>query len=433
MYFRKVLLILAIMIAGCLPSMAQEETKTSTEELKGKVDGIDENVTTLLTDVASLKKLKISGYFQFQFEKTEAMNGFGITPYDSSDKYQSRFRIRRGRVKVTYDAGLSQFVFQGDFTTGASTPGTGAAGVGFELKDFYLNLTDPWTNMFDLTAGLFNRPTYEVEYSSSVREAPERSKICGVLYPKERDMGLMITAHPEDWFKLQLAAFNNTFKGAVAQPDPGFRDDVVYYMARITKQFNIMEGLDIDLGAHGRFGQVRSNSRMFIPSDVPSKAANSKLDSSASNYGLNLSKSWFGGEMQLYWDAPLIGGTKLLAEYLTGSLVDELPLNTTALASRKIRKRDLSGFYAMLVKNIGSEWQLAARYDQYNPNTKISKDLADVAADLATTTVGFGIHNYTFSNIRITLWYDMITSATNSIIKTDPKDNLMTLRFQYKF
>ena len=130
MYFKQFLLILAIMIVGCLPSMAQDETKTSTEELKGKLDGIDENVTTLMTDVDGLKKLKISGYFQAQYEKSELMKGLATSPYDNTDFLQNRFRIRRGRVKLTYDAGLTQVVFQGDFTNG-----------GFALKDFYLNLT----------------------------------------------------------------------------------------------------------------------------------------------------------------------------------------------------------------------------------------------------------------------------------------------------
>ena len=44
------------------------------------------------------------------------------------------------------------------------------------LKDAYLVLNDRWTKAFSLTAGKFNRPNYEVEYSSSQRELPERSK-----------------------------------------------------------------------------------------------------------------------------------------------------------------------------------------------------------------------------------------------------------------
>jgi hypothetical protein len=426
------LLMIYFLFFTYLQSVAQEETEkapASVEELSGKVDGIDENVTTLLTDVAGLKKLKITGYFQFQFEKTELAKGFdakAVSPYDASDFIQARFRVRRGRVKVTYDAGLTQFVFQGDFTP-----------AGFALKDFFLNITDPWTKMFDLTVGQFNRPTYEVEYSSSVREAPERSLITRTLYPNERDLGAMISFSPEGLFKLQLATFNNTFLSDVAQNNPNFRDDNLYYMARITKELSVMEGLSIDLGAHGRFGNVRSNSQMLIPSDVPTNAPNSNLDSSASNYGLKLSKNWFGGEIQLYWDAPVIGGTKLLAEYITGSSVDELPASSTTITSRKIRKRDFAGFYVMLVKNIFTEWQFALRYDQYNPNTKIDIAKVNNINDLTQTTIGLGIHNYTFENVRITLWYDMpkykTTSGDNKLMTESPKQNQMTLRLQYKF
>lgn len=405
-----------------IPGFAQD-SKDESAELKGKVEGIDENVTTLLTDVAGLKKLKISGYFQGQFEKTEVAKGFGLTPYDSTQFPQDRFRIRRARVKFTYDAGITQFVFQGDFGNS-----------GFALKDFYLNITDPWMKTFDLTLGQFNRPTYEVEYSSSVREAPERSKTTLTLYPNERDLGMMLTIHPEDWFKLQLAAFNNTYLSSVAQTGPTFRDEPFYYMARLTKGFKITDGLDVDLGVHARIGSVTSNAKYLIPSDQPTNTK--ALDSTAGNYGSSLSRSWFGAEMQLYWD--FLGGVKLLGEYMTGKNVDELPSNTTALASRKIRQRDFAGFYAMLVKNIGTEWAVAARLDQYNPNTKIENSVVNTTSDLALTTIGFGIHNYTFDNIRITLWYDMpktttTDGVTNKTLAADPKDNLLTLRFQYKF
>jgi hypothetical protein len=291
--------------------------------------------------------------------------------------------------------------------------------------------------MFDLTVGQFNRPTYEVEYSSSVREAPERSLLCRTLYPNERDLGAMLSFNPEGLFKLQLAAFNNTFLSDVAQNNPNFRDANLYYMARITKELVVMDGLGIDFGAHARMGSVRSNSNMFIESDIPTKAANNLLDSSANNYGTKLSKNWFGGEIQIYWDAPVIGGTKLLGEYITGSSVDELPAATTSLAARKIRKREFAGFYIMLVKTISTDWQIAARMDQYNPNTKIDISKVDNSNDLTQTTIGFGIHNYTFDNCRITLWYDMpkykTTTAPNNLMITSPNLNLMTLRLQYKF
>ncbi len=124
---------------------------------------------------------------------------------------------------------------------------------------------------------------------------------------------------------------------------------------------------------------------------------------------------------------------KIMGEYILGSNVDEFG---TAAKPTTIRKRDFSGFYVMLVKNITEQWQFAAKYDSYNPNTKIAESDIDNANDLAFNTIGLGIHNYSFDNVRLSLWYDINKRAENVNVKgfeTSPINNLLTVRFQYKF
>jgi hypothetical protein len=200
-------------------------------------------------------------------------------------------------------------------------------------------------------------------------------------------------------------------------------------MARITKSVKINDDLGIDFGIHGRYGNVISNSQLMIESDQPSK---SKLyDSSASNLGESVARAWFGGEAQIYWD--FLGGMKILGEYIMGSDVNELSASSVNPA-KAIRKRNFNGYYILLVKNITKDWQFAAKYDSYNPNTSLDLNKVDVINELTTNTFGLGLHNYSFENVRITLWYDMIKTTTNdTILKEDPKDNLFTLRLQYKF
>jgi hypothetical protein len=200
-------------------------------------------------------------------------------------------------------------------------------------------------------------------------------------------------------------------------------------MARLTKAMNIDEGLDIDFGVHARIGNAVANSKFLIESDLPTNTKT--LDSTSLTVGSTVPRTWFGAELQLYWD--FLGGMKILGEYITGNDVNEISLSSVTPA-KSIRKRSFSGFYAMLVKNIGTEWQFAAKYDSYNPNTKISEATIDATGELTTNTLGLGIHNYTFANVRISAWYDFITQKTNDrILKEDPKDNFFTLRFQYKF
>jgi hypothetical protein len=147
--------------------------------------------------------------------------------------------------------------------------------------------------------------------------------------------------------------------------------------------------------------------------------------------GESVARAWFGGEAQIYWD--FLGGMKILGEYIMGSDVNELSASSVNPA-KAIRKRNFNGYYILLVKNITKDWQFAAKYDSYNPNTSLDLNKVDVINELTTNTFGLGLHNYSFENVRITLWYDMIKTTTNdTILKEDPKDNLFTLRLQYKF
>jgi len=411
------LIILAFLSQGNI-GYAQEESAAAIEEIKGQLEGFDENIKTLQTDVSGLKKIKLSGYAQFEWLNTEEeKKGFGFSPYDSTDILQSQFRIRRARVKMTYKNSLGSLVAQGDFNTS-----------GFTLKDFYFDINNPWASWGSLKLGMFNRPNYEIEYSSTTRESMERSSVVKALYPNERDLGAMLTINPDDMFNLQFAAFMNTYQSAMKQSIPNFSEAPMYYMARITKSINLTkQGLGIDFGAHARFGNTASNSIYVIESDAI------KIDSTNTiAKGDGVARNWFGGEVQIYWD--FLGGMKLMGEYIMGSDVNEPKMVAKSKMAPALRKRDFSGYYVMLVKNLPLDFQVAVKYDSYDPNTAIDDALISSTSELTKTTLGLGIHNYTFSNVRISLWYDMITTQTHDKLMTeDPDDNLFTVRLQYKF
>lgn len=407
------LLILALLIPAA-PLLAQQEddAKTQIEELKGQLAGQDEAIKELQTDRDALKKIKVSGYIQMQYLKSENANGLLQDPYDPSDPVKAGFNLRRARLKVTYDGGLTQAVLQADFNN-----------LKLDLKDAYLEFTEPWMKTFALRAGVFNRPNYEVEYSSSQRESPERSRVVRALYPGERDLGAMLTIAPEDLFKLQLAGFNNTFKGAYLQTYPNFGQEPMYVMARLTKAFTLGD-LGLDVGAHARLGNVRLNTTKVIDADSPT-GSGATVDSSY-KVGDNVSRNWFGVEAQMYYD--FLGGMKLMGEYIFGQDVNELDASAPYDPARV---RDFNGWYLMLVKNLGTDFQVAAKYDVYAPST--GPDYDKMKSELTTNTFGFGLHNYTFQYIRLTLWYDMVMTKTNSVVTSDPSDNLLTVRAQVKF
>jgi hypothetical protein len=262
----------------------------------------------------------------------------------------------------------------------------------------------------------------------------ERSAVTRALYPGERDMGAMLTLSPEDMFTLQLAAFNNTMLGTFTQSNPNFGTEPLYFMGRLTKSFSIGD-IGLDLGAHARLGNVRLNTNRVIESDSPTSGTDAVIDSTTYKVGDVLSRNWFGFEAQLYYD--LLGGMKIMGEYIMGQDVNELkPIATPSPA----RVRDFTGWYVMLVKNLGTDFQFAVKYDSYVPNSTLDYDKINTSSELTRTTLGVGLHNYSFENVRLTLWYDMNTWKTNEYtsagvqpFSTDPVDNLLTFRAQYKF
>jgi hypothetical protein len=415
---KRILLLLAftLTIAPGMLRAQQDDVTTKVEEIEGRVGGMDEAIKELQTDRDQMKKMKISGYIQMNFEKSEAENGFAADPYDASDDIKSRFRLRRSRLKFTYSESFGRMVVQADFSNAK-----------IELKDAYFEFDEPWLRMMSLRFGVFNRPNYEVEYSSSQRESVERSAVIRALYPGERDLGAMLTIAPEDLFSLQIAAFNNTQLGTFSQSNPNYGSEPLYFMGRLTKSFALGE-IGLDLGAHARVGNVRLNTNKVIESDSPTAGSAAVVDSTTYKVGDAVGKNWFGVEAQLYYD--LLGGMKILGEYIMGSDVNQL---STAAVPSPARLRDFSGWYVMLVKNLGTDFQFAVKYDSYAANSALDYESINTASELTRSTLGVGLHNYTFENVRLTLWYDMNSWKTNGTLDSDPIDNLMTFRAQYKF
>ena len=177
-------LVIALGLVSSTFVFSQEEEKIDT------LNVLDQRVTTLEDAAVTNKKLKISGYIQTQWQSSQ-IDSLGKSSQDmkvgaakaaSETTDINRFGIRRGRIKVAYDDSGYQGVLQFDLTE-----------KGLALKDAYLVLVDPFVGFLSLKGGVFDRPFgYEISYSSSRRESPERSRIFQTLFPDERDLGAML-------------------------------------------------------------------------------------------------------------------------------------------------------------------------------------------------------------------------------------------------
>src|ERR1035437_4950728 len=188
------LILIALLVATISPAFAQESEGTPTDTLGAAVN-------KLQNAVELLQRFKVTGYLQVQSQFSDSIgNAFAGGAFPAG--VDKRFKVRRGRLKFAYNTLLTSFVAQFDVTE-----------AGFATKDIYLVVRDPWTQTISLTGGVFNRPFgYEIAYSSSARESPERSRFTQSLFPGERDLGWMMTIQGAktstwNWLKIQGGFF----------------------------------------------------------------------------------------------------------------------------------------------------------------------------------------------------------------------------------
>lgn len=421
-------------------------------------DTTQSTLTRYGQELELLKRIKVSGYIQGQFQYADSSGQQSFSGGNFPAGVDKRFALRRARVKFQYDSQLnskgwstSQYVFQMDMSE-----------KGFSIKDCYIKLTDPWSGWFSLTTGMQNRPFgYEIGYSSSMRESPERGRLSQIIFPGERDLGAMITVQgPKtgnwNWLKLEAGMFNGTgarSAGADASDFDKFKDFIGHISAtRSAMQEKIKWGLGasyyyggyrIDTVNVYKMGKDSAGLAAFV---IDRKKADNKLDSiSARSEAMRV---YMGVDFQFSIDW-LPGITTVRGEYIQG----EQPGSSSSTQSpatvnaSDIYKRNFNGAYFYFLQNIlQTPWQAIVKYDWYDPNTDVEGDeigkktTSDTkklsATDLKYTTLGFGLAYRWDANVKITLYYDLVKNETSENLSgytKDLTDNVITARIQVKF
>lgn len=342
---------------------ADEQAPPTIEDVASQVEAGSEALTELKNVVEALSKLKISGYVQGQYVEDESsvdeLSG-------SSTRNRDQFSVRRGRLKLVYTATRTSRV----------TVAIDAASSGVTLKDAFIDVTEPWTQWKNtVTAGQFNWPFgFEIGYSSSDRELPERSRVVRALFPGERDRGVMVSgAAPSGIFNYKVAIVNGT--GTSQSFDFNSDKDLV---ARVGGSFG---PLDVGVSAY-------EGTDLVAATGVPA--------------GVEFDKTRRGLDFQLLV-AP-VPGLAVRGEYIQG----------------EERGADVEGWYAYLIQSIGTRHQVAVRADQYDPNTDRENN--------ATFTLGGSYIFHFDAHAKLMLAYEHPELETN-----DVEDDVTTVRFQYKF
>jgi hypothetical protein len=353
---------------------ATDETKPepTTEELAGKLESFGEAFTEMRNLLDNLNRLRVTGYLQAQYLNDE--RSVNETNGPAATRNLDQFSVRRARVKFTYQfSPTSRFVLQPDVTSSGVT-----------LKDGYVEFTEPWTTWkHTLTAGQFNWPFgYEIMYSSSSREVPERSRAVRTLFPGERDRGVMLSGLGlGERLSYRVALVNGT--GTGQSFDFNKRKDVV---GRLGYSFGA-----VDVGAS-----------LYRGSDLVPTSTNTR--------GIEFDKERQGIDVQ--WATP-IQGLGLRGEYITGK-------QAPAAGTTRSVSQDVEGWYFYAIQNLGTRHQLVVRADEYDPDTNISNN--------AIRTINPTYIFHWDANSKVMASYELIETQAN-----DPDDNVFTLRYQYSF
>jgi len=476
-----------------LPLMVAISFGVFAQETNDPMEMLEQRTVTMEETVRGLKKLKISGYIQAQYQygqseedgtyfKLQRANAYessavipGTEDLDESGKiipgtgvYKGRddfgrFGVRRGRVKFTYTEGIAEGVLQLDMTD---------AGVGF--KDAYIGIKDPWIGTCGLKAGIFDRPFgHEISYSSSRRESPERSRIFQRLFPGERDLGVSLTLQGPKNTPLNMVKFEGgLFAGNGSSTTAAFRqfNNHVDFIGRlsVTKVFG--SEMQLSGGVSAYLGGVQqSDSLVYVMEDNRFVLESNDIN----NIGKFAKRQYFGVDLQ-YSVVTLAGLTQLRTEYIMGEHAQNAAggfgFNATSYPafSGPTYMRKINGGYVILTQDLGKlPLTAVVKYDWYNPNTEVSGD--DIASPLTDTekaakkevakgtgnhgdimksNIGLGLIWRVNQSLRLTAYYDIASNeTTENLPDVKNKDgqiisygyegnrpaNVFTLRLQYKF
>lgn len=418
-----------IKLLSCILCFTTATVAQQNDETTNTLEQLEQQVESHEKVIKQLKQFKVSGYVQTQFQYGEKNASLKVGGANSNTKESfSRIGVRRGRIKFTYEKGIAAGVFQLDITE---------KGIG--LKDAYVSIKDPWAGSNIFKVGVFDRPFgYEVAYSSSRRESPERATVTTTLFPEERDLGAMLTLQaPKNspWSIVKLDAA--IIAGNGIKPDIDNRKD---FIGHLSFNKNFKEKTTLSGGVSCYLGGVYQGSSTVYTMN------GSSFESSkdTSNYGAFAKREYVGVDAQ-FATSTVLGMTSIYGEYLFGTQPGEKSSskspNYSSLPTGNTYIRNFNGYYVTLVQDLGTlPLSLIAKYDYYDPNIKVSKN--DIGlygtgkGDIAYSNFGGGLMWRINSSLRLTAYYDKISNETSSNLTgytDDLSDNVFTLRLQYKY
>jgi hypothetical protein len=283
---------------------------------------------------------------------------------------------------------------------------------------------------------------FEVNLSSSYRETPERGRMSQILMPTERDLGVMLMYESQkpdrrSPLKLDIGLFNGQGLSGTTDFD-GYKD----LISRLTlKPLDLSETIFISGGLSFLNGGWRQATKYKYEMSEQNGNKFFAVDSSIFNTGDKAPRRYYGADVQIGYKHAW-GKTEIRGEYWKGkqSGTESSTTNPGTLPLAPIYIRNFDGAFIYFLQNIiNQKWELMAKYDWYDPNTKAQKKEIGAtnlsSADIKFSTFGFGITRYFSENLKLLAYYDVVRNENTLLpgFTSDIKDNIFTLRMQVRF
>jgi hypothetical protein len=398
---------------------------------------------TLRPFLKRYENLHFSAYMQPQFQVAQSKGVSSFAGGNFAEFTDNRFMLRRARVKMDYllpakDENTPRALFTFQFE---------ATERDVNIRDMFVRVFEPKKQNLSLTMGLFARPFgYEVNLSSSYRESPERGRASQTLMPSERDLGAMITYErikkrkQNPLLKFDLGVFNGQGKSGTAEFD-SYKDVISRLYIKpynLSRDFQISAGLSL---LRGGWRQSTKYKYEVVENNNGDKGF--IIDSSITNIGEKAPRNYYGGDAQFVYKHSW-GKTEVRSEYWWGKQpgTATTTVNPGTLPTGPTYRRDFNAAFFYFLQNIINEkWELMAKYDWYDPNTKLEKleigtpgSNTDIA-DIRYNTLGIGFTRYFTGNLKFLVYYDIVKNEKTALpgFTEDVKDNVFTFRIQLRF
>ena len=435
MNLKQLVTVIALTFVSFL-SFAQEADSTliKLEQQAKEIEQLKKRTNTIDKIVKKLDKLKVSAYIQTEFQHGQQNATLKVgDKNENMDKSFNRIGVRRGRLKFEYTDGIGRAAVQIEVND-----------KGVSFRDLYIGVKDPWIGRNSVMLGVFNRPFgYEVGYSTSNLESPERATIIQYFFPDERDLGAMLTLQTKKESKLHFLKLEaGIFAGNSINKETDNRKDFIGRLSA-TKE----------IGSWGKWGLGTSyyNGSVYNPTTASYHMSGKHfVESTEANTGTYMKREYVGFDGQFSAKSSW-GKTTVRAEGLFGVQPGIASSSKSPNSSKRptdepenaLYARNFNGYFFYLIHDIlSSPFSAVLKYDVYDPNTKVAGNEVGVEnsftskTDLAQSTMAVGGLWRINKNLRVQAYYEFKANEKSEHVEgytAERLEDMFTLRLQYKF